>query len=91
MVYVDDMRARFGRMVMCHMLADTDAELRAMADTIGVDQRHHQGDHFDICAAKRTLARAAGAVEITQRHAVQIRKRNRKSLPWPFSQTEQNA
>ena len=77
-VYVDTMAARFGRMIMCHMLADTDAELHTMADTIGVARRWHQGDHYDICLAKRALAIAAGAVEITPRQAVEIRRRNRQ-------------
>lgn len=41
-VYVDDMRAPFGRMKMCHMVADSDAELHAMAARIGVARRWHQ-------------------------------------------------
>lgn len=76
-VYVDDARHRLGRMVMCHMLADTDDELRAMARAIGVPERHHQGDHFDVCLRSRARAIAAGAVEVTQRQAVQIRRRLR--------------
>ena len=81
-VYVDSMRAKYGRLIMCHMIADIDAELRAMADKIGVKQKWHQGDHFDICLAKRALAIKAGAVEITQRQAgaMTIRKRATGSL-----------
>ena len=76
-VYVDDMRAKFGRMTMCHMLADSDAELLAMADLIGVARGWHQKpgtrhSHFDICLSKRALAVAAGAVEITLRDAGRI-------------------
>lgn len=73
-VYVDDMEADFkpehrpGRTyVMCHMIADTEAELHAMADKIGVARRWYQGDHYDITKSKRVLAVAAGAREITQR------------------------
>lgn len=69
-VYVDTMRARFGRMIFCHMIADTSAELLAMADRIGVDRRwlQHAGtahEHFDIALSERQAAIAAGAVEIT--------------------------
>jgi len=74
-VYVDDMRAPFGRMVMCHMIADTTEELDAMAALIGVAWRwkQHGGtrrEHYDICLAKRELAVKAGAKEITQREVV---------------------
>lgn len=76
-VYVDDMRAPFGNMVMCHMWADSDAELLAMADRIGVQRKWIQGHptlsfgkhrnarwvHFDIALSKRALAVRHGAVE----------------------------
>lgn len=72
-VYVDDMRAGYGRMVMCHMIADTDEELHAMADKIGVARKWHQdtlaGSHYDIALSKRALAVQFGAHEITWRQA----------------------
>lgn len=67
MVYVDSMRAKFGRMVMCHMIADTEEELHAMAAKIGVARKWYQGDHYDIALSKRAMAVAAGAREITAR------------------------
>lgn len=71
-VYVDDMRAKFGRYIMCHMIADTDEELHAMADRIGVSRRWWQAppkyrSHYDIALSKRARAVEAGAVEITGR------------------------
>lgn len=71
-VYVDDMKAKFGRMVMCHMWADTTEELLDMVDTIGVARKWIQypgtpREHFDVCLSKRALAIEAGAVEATQR------------------------
>lgn len=71
-VFVDDMRAGFGKMVMCHLIADTHEELLAMVDRIGVQRKwiQHAGnpqEHFDICLSKRKLAVAAGAVEIGYR------------------------
>ena len=52
-VYVDDMRAPFGRMVMCHMMADSTAELHAMADQIGLSRGWVQRpgtarEHYDV-------------------------------------------
>lgn len=69
MASVAFIRATFGRMVMCHMIADTAAELHAMADRIGVARRWYPGNHYDIALSKRALAVAAGAVEITWRQA----------------------
>lgn len=73
-VYVDDMMATYGRMKMCHMIADTDEELHAMAARIGVARRWHQAppkhdSHYDIALSKKALALAAGAVAITWRQA----------------------
>jgi hypothetical protein len=76
-VYVDDMRAPFGNMVMCHMWADSDNELLAMADRIRVQRKWIQGHpvlsfgshrnaswvHFDIALSKRALAVKLGAIE----------------------------
>lgn len=74
-VFVDDMKAPFGRMVMCHMGADTTEELLQMADTIGVARKWIQDpgtwrEHFDIALSKRALAVKAGAIEITVREFV---------------------
>ena len=80
-VYVDDMRAPFGRMILCHMIADTDAELHAMADQIGVARRWHQGDHYDISLSMRAKAVGFGAVEITQRQCSAMAMFQRRGLP----------
>lgn len=82
-VYVDDMKAKFGRMVMCHMIADTSDELLAMADKIGVNRKWIQypgtfREHFDIALSKRALAVQHGAVEITWREAG-IKQRERRA------------
>lgn len=68
-VYIDDMHlypiGQFRGMKMSHMIADTEAELHAMADRIGVARRWYQGDHYDVALSKRALAVKAGAIEIT--------------------------
>lgn len=79
--YVDDVRHAFGNMVMCHLWADTEAELLAMVDRIGVQRKWIQGHqtlsqprfrnaswvHFDITLSKKALAIAAGAI-LTDRY-----------------------
>jgi hypothetical protein len=66
-VYVDDMRARFREHIMCHMIADTEEELHAMAARIGIARRWYQGDHYDVSLERRAQAVALGAREITWR------------------------
>lgn len=85
-VYVDDMRAKFGRMIMCHMLADTDDELHAMADAIGVARKWHQKagtirSHYDIALSKRAIAVRMGAFEIDRSRVAAILKARREALP----------
>lgn len=72
MVYVDNMQARFGRMIMCHCIADTQSELFEMMDKIGVQRKWVQDfgtprEHFDISLTKKKLAIQFGAKEITMR------------------------
>ena len=81
-VYVDPPVWPFGRMLMCHMVADTREELLAMVDKIGVARKWIQkrgtpDEHFDICKAKRALAVKAGAIEITW-HELGQRMANKK-------------
>lgn len=77
-VYVDDMCTSYGRMKMCHMVADTLGELHAMADKIGVARRWYQGPpvthlpHYDIALSKKALAVQMGAQQIKWREAPAI-------------------
>ena len=66
-VYVDASVHAYGRMVMCHMVADSEAELHTMAARIGVARRWYQGDHYDVCKAMRAAAVRAGAIEVGPR------------------------
>lgn len=89
-VYVDNMNetalGEFGRMKMSHMIADTRAELMAMAEKIGVQAKWIQkagapNEHFDIAQGKRALAVQAGAVEVTMYDLV--RKLQDRRREWP--------
>lgn len=76
-VYVDDTRNPFGRMIMCHMWADTDEELHAFAEKIGLKREWFQQPpaanwkHYDISMTKRVQAVQAGAIEADRFAAVE--------------------
>ena len=67
-VYVDDVRHKFGRMIMCHMWADSDDALLAMADKLGVQRKWLQQPpkaswvHFDISIGMKSKALKFGAI-----------------------------
>lgn len=91
MVYVDDYNAKFGRMIMCHMVADTLEELHAMADKIGMKRHWFQDGggwfHYDVSLAKKRLAITHGAVPVTSRELiVKIQEIRQKLLDAPVTQ-----
>lgn len=67
-VYVDDVRLPYGRMIMCHMWADTLGELLAMVDAIGMHRKWLQQPpkaswvHFDVSLAMKAKAIQRGAI-----------------------------
>jgi hypothetical protein len=84
-VYVDKEQIPFRRMKMCHMLADTEEELHAMADKIGIARRWHQfpgsvKSHYDICLTKRARAVQLGAKEIDRHELVALIRSRREAI-----------
>ena len=86
-VYVDKAQHRYGRMLMCHMMADSTDELLAMADAIGVQRKWIQNagtptEHFDVCKAKRDLAIEHGAITVVDsRELVKLVRAKRAATP----------
>lgn len=79
-VYVDDVFIPYGRMKMCHMIADTEEELHEMADKIGMRRAWFQAGnrpHYDVSKGKRKLAVENGAIEITIKELVAMQKAHR--------------
>jgi hypothetical protein len=80
-VYVDKAQNKYGRMIMCHMLADDLEELHAMADKIGVQRKWFQPKstpHYDICKSKRDLAIKFGAVYVERGEVLELVKKYRE-------------
>lgn len=87
-VYVDVAIYPYGRMMMCHMLADSLEELHVMADKIGIQRKWFQNKnvpHYDICKSKRSAAIASGAIEIDRNQVAAMimtwRKKNTEAVP----------
>lgn len=79
-VYVDTERNRFGRMIMCHMFADSLGELHFMAELLGMKRQWFQPlsfPHFDVCLMRRKRALELGAIEVNRREGYNVRKRIR--------------
>lgn len=84
-VYVDKPDKPYRNMMMCHMIADTQAELLAMAAILGLDRRWIQdagtySEHFDIAKTKRTSAVQSGAIQLTNKELGQ-KLRERRQRP----------
>ena len=77
-VYVDNAENPFGRMIMCHMLADTVAELHEFAERIGCKREWFQPlsrPHYDLSKSYRVAALKAGAVVLGRKELVAMMKR----------------
>lgn len=84
-VYVDPPTHKYGRMIMCHMIADSHEELIEMAIRINVDTKWIQKEgtkyeHFDISKGKRKLAIYKGAIPLTTKQLV-LKIREKKNGP----------
>ena len=82
-VYVDNAQNQVGRYKLCHMLADTPEELRAMARKISLPRSaklQHEGrenEHLDISMTYRDKAIKEGAIEVDSRALVRLIRRKR--------------
>jgi hypothetical protein len=94
-VYVDKAQNQLGRMRMSYLVADTEEELHAMADRIGLRRERFQpksSPHYDVSRQKRALALRFGAIEVDRKGLVEVLQRNRKQaqqLPDPARQQGQ--
>ncbi len=83
-VYVDESRNRLGRMITCHMMADTLDELHAMAERIGMKREWFQpksSPHYDVSLARRAQAIEHGALVADKYKIVELIRKYREAAP----------
>lgn len=83
-VYVDDAQHVFRGMKMSHLIADSEVELHAFAERLGLRRewfQDHRTPHYDISASVRLRARSLGALLVSQREMVKIVRRIRATEP----------
>lgn len=78
-IYVDEPKWLFRGQLYCHMIADTDDELEAMARRLGLrhdwrqePKRGQAMAHYDLAPSKRALAVQCGAQEVTGRQLARM-------------------
>lgn len=83
-VYVDDAIWPWRGELWCHLVADTDAELDAFAERLGLERRWLQHkparpwlDHYDLPGYGRDRAVALGAVPVSRAEIVAVIRRKR--------------
>lgn len=90
MVYVDTLidyggwfNKRFGP--SCHLIADTEDELHALAQKIGMKRawfqsgEDHAMPHYDLTAGRRAAAVRAGAIEVDRKQFCELFNKYRVS------------
>ena len=84
-LYVDDMKAPLGRMLMSHLIADTPEELLRAADRLGLRRSYIQHpctwkEHLDVSQSKRQEAlRLLDAREVTMRELATMLRARREA------------
>jgi hypothetical protein len=74
-VYVGPSRYPLGRMMMCHMVADSLEELHRMASSLDLRIEWFQGPdrpHYDLSMTKRAEAVERGALEVDERRIIEV-------------------
>ena len=93
-VYVGPSKYPYGRMVMCHMVADSLIELHQMANELDLRYEWYQGPerpHYDLSMTKRAQAVELGALEVDDRRIVEALLRSEPENAIRLALAEQSA